>query len=108
MCMRGTLRLLVGFLILSFAAGSTSAALACVEAPLAAMSTTTPAGCPEMPVKPGKHGHATACVQMCAAMAPAPTMTAAPPPLIACTFALRSHPLLAWNAGPEPPPPRAG
>src|SRR5215210_2714428 len=62
------LRLLVGLLALSFVAGSSSAALACVAMPAASVSAAMPADCPDQPAKAGKHGRALACVPMCAAL----------------------------------------
>jgi len=104
--MRSVLRLLLGFLLLSFVAGSSSAALACVAMPVTSASTSMPADCPDQPVKMSKHGTTSACVQMCAAIAPdiAPVTAAAPP--ASREFVQASRAILAWDAGLEPPPPR--
>ena len=104
--MRGMLRLLLGLLMLSFAAGSTSAALACVEMPASAASASMPADCPDQPNKMSKHNRAAACVPMCVAIAPAVGFVAPPAPIASCPIVQASHAVLAWGAKPEPPPPR--
>lgn len=106
--MQAFLRLLLGLVILSFAAGSTSAALACVEAPGLTAAASMAADCTHQPTKMNKHDSASACVPMCAAMTPAAASVAAPMPMVPCKIFQTSHAVLAWGAKPEPPPPRAG
>ena len=105
---RHMLRLLFGILILSFVAGSTSAALACVDMPAASARAAMPADCPDQTDKMTKHNGAVACVAMCAALAPAPAAVATPAPIPSCEISNSDHAVMAWNAKPEPPPPRAG
>ena len=105
---RRILRLLFGILILSFVAGSTSAALACVDAPSASARVAMPADCPDQTDKMTKHDGAVACVAMCAALAPAGAPVATPAPISSCEISNGDHAVLAWKAKPEPPPPRAG
>jgi hypothetical protein len=106
--MPGVLRLLLGLVVLSFAAGSTSAALACVEMPATTASASMPADCPDQPSKMSKHDRAAACVPMCVAIAPAIGSMAPPAPVAGCAIVQASPAVLAWGAKPEPPPPRAG
>jgi len=105
---RNILRLLFGILILSFMAGSVSAALACVAMPAASARAAMPADCPDRTGKMTKHDGAVACVGMCAALAPAAATVATPVPIPSCEISNGDHAVLAWNAKPEPPPPRAG
>ena len=106
--MRHLLRLLFGILILSFMAGSTSAALACVDMPAASARAAMPADCPDQNGKMTKHDGAVACVPMCAALAPGAAPVVMPAPTSSCEISNGDHAVVAWNAKPEPPPPRAG
>ena len=105
---RYILRLLFGILILSFVAGSTSAALACVDMPAASTRVAMPADCPDQTDKVAKHDGAVACVAMCAALGPTPAPAATPAPSPGCEISSGDHAVLAWNAKPDPPPPRTG
>jgi hypothetical protein len=106
--MRGVLQLLMAFVILSFAAGSTSAALACVQMPVVTTSAAMPADCPDQPTKTSKHDGTAACVPMCAAITPAVAPVTLAAAIASRPIVQASHAVLAWGAKPEPPPPRAG
>jgi zona occludens toxin (predicted ATPase) len=106
--MQRVLRLFLGLVILTFAAGSTSAAIACVEMPIATASAEMPADCPDHSTTSSKHDGTAACVPMCAAITPAVAPVALPAAIASRPIIPASHAELAWSAKPEPPPPRAG